>query len=303
MTDIPDVEDLIKFCNKRIALVATPDNDFGKDSQKGFQGTNKQPSFLHILWFLNVKSAGKGDINSTLVQTSRHGCSNLDFLCQLQQTLLQLLGNWSCHQAVSKQTLLSWMQNCFIIHFCTRQFNHLVHLNRATAATLLPQQQQSQWQHKLWTKPSWSGPTFIRREVLRSGQWLIQVLLFLSSLTGLPIHLGWKRFHSPPLSLVETSHMQHPAYSVATAVSEYDGSTLTFSPVLVNTITSNTPVKYIVNSQDTAFTKNLNLADPAFVSSGQIDLLLGQDVLAQVLRPGFVSPPSSTLYGLNTMFG
>ena len=44
-TDIPDVDDLIRFCCKRMALVGVPDKDLGKNdkhSHRGYQGTNKQ---------------------------------------------------------------------------------------------------------------------------------------------------------------------------------------------------------------------------------------------------------------------
>jgi len=87
------------------------------------------------------------------------------------------------------------------------------------------------------------------------------------------------------------------------AVDKLSDDLLHVSPSIVTSITDDTPANNLSNHGDLDFTRHLKLADPSFGSPGRIDLLLGQDILSRVIKPGLLNSPTSDLFALNTFFG
>lgn len=108
------------------------------------------------------------------------------------------------------------------------------------------------------------------------------------------------------VSGLESSHAASSHFKVdlvLRSITDEQEPPVPISPSVVKSITRNTPVADITRREDVVFTRNLKLADPHFGQPGNIDLLIGQDALAKVLRGGMVSSRNSTLYAINTMFG
>ena len=80
-------------------------------------------------------------------------------------------------------------------------------------------------------------------------------------------------------------------------------TSITMSPSVVTSITSITPASDITKNTNLGFTKDLKLADPEFGTTGRIDLLIGQDVLHEILKGGIINVSGTSLYAINTVFG
>ncbi len=65
---------------------------------------------------------------------------------------------------------------------------------------------------------------------------------------------------------------------------EHNAPSVQVRATVIKSIVGDTPSTDLLKEVDTSFTNSLNLSDPNFKISGGIDLLLGQDVLGQVLR-------------------
>ena len=63
-----------------------------------------------------------------------------------------------------------------------------------------------------------------------------------------------------------------------------------------------TSFRYYQNT-NLGFTKHPKLADPGIGTPGKIDLLIGQDVLHEILKGGIVNVSGTSLYAINTVFG
>lgn len=58
-----------------------------------------------------------------------------------------------------------------------------------------------------------------------------------------------------------------------------------------------------INTENWHHLKNLRLADPTFNLKGQIDVLLGTDVVSEILKSGFIKGPKGTPMAQETTFG
>ena len=72
---------------------------------------------------------------------------------------------------------------------------------------------------------------------------------------------------------------------------------------MVPKVTCNLPLQGAIGVQDLPHLQNLELADPTFYQPGRIDLLLGGDILPQILLPQSKAGPKNTSTAWNTIFG
>ena len=71
----------------------------------------------------------------------------------------------------------------------------------------------------------------------------------------------------------------------------------------MKSITGKTPTQDLSNHREASFASKLQLADPDFGLPGQVDLLLGQDVIPKIIRGGTIRSPGVDLYAMETVFG
>ncbi len=84
---------------------------------------------------------------------------------------------------------------------------------------------------------------------------------------------------------------------------EHNAPSVQVRATVIKSIVGDTPSTDLLKEVDTSFTNSLNLSDRNFKISGGRDLLLGQDVLGQVLKDGVVRSTKNELYAINTIFG
>ena len=68
-------------------------------------------------------------------------------------------------------------------------------------------------------------------------------------------------------------------------------------------VTPDLPLQGASSTRELPHIQPLKLADPSFDKPGQVDLLLGEDVLAGILLPEEVKGPPGTVSAWNTVFG
>jgi hypothetical protein len=73
--------------------------------------------------------------------------------------------------------------------------------------------------------------------------------------------------------------------------------------LIIDQITSSLPTKLIKNHNNWTHINNLQLADPNFFEPTPIDILLGADIYAKILRPGIRKGGEHTPIAINTMLG
>ncbi len=78
---------------------------------------------------------------------------------------------------------------------------------------------------------------------------------------------------------------------------EHNAPSVQVRATVIKSIVGDTPSTDLLKEVDTSFTNSLNLSDPNFKISGGIDLLLGQDVLGQVLKDGVVRSTKNEFVG------
>ena len=73
--------------------------------------------------------------------------------------------------------------------------------------------------------------------------------------------------------------------------------------VIITKITSDLPGFHLKGVRNQPFLHGLPLADPNFDHPGRIDMLLGSDVLDEVMLPGIRSSDDRALHAWETVFG
>ena len=108
------------------------------------------------------------------------------------------------------------------------------------------------------------------------------------------------------ISGLNQSHAATSFFKIDTTLNSWDDNEMTpikMTPSVVTSTTSITPASDITKNTNIGFTKDLRLADPEFGTPGKIDLLIGQDVLHEILKGGIVHVSGTSLYAINTVFG
>ena len=72
---------------------------------------------------------------------------------------------------------------------------------------------------------------------------------------------------------------------------------------VVDTIAGNLPDTTLAGVRDLNFLQDLQLADPDFDQPGRVDLLLGVDIFAKILKPGNSPSEDGELHAINSVFG
>ena len=80
------------------------------------------------------------------------------------------------------------------------------------------------------------------------------------------------------------------------------GPPIAVTAAVVHKVTCDLPLQGATHVKEMAHIKPLALADPTFHLPGKVDLLLGCDVITDIMLPGQVSGPKNTPMALNTVF-
>ena len=107
------------------------------------------------------------------------------------------------------------------------------------------------------------------------------------------------------ISGLNQSHAATSFFKIDTTLNSQNDNKITpikMSPSVITSITSITPASVITKNTNLGFTKDLKLSDPKFGTPGKIDLLIGQDVLHEILKGGIINVSGTSLYAINTVF-
>ncbi|XP_021963617.1 uncharacterized protein LOC110859062 [Folsomia candida] len=316
-TDPPSLKELQEFLEKHIRGLQSQ----GGKSSSSSSGERRQSSSQshHGSGERRHSSSHSHHVSATAANgISCHNCKQSHYLyqCQPFRTLSPeersvKVSNWSLCRNCFKSNHIA--KDCPSNHSrkkCNKRHNTLLHFESRRAAT--PQSESSS--SHINTQGSHDQLTLMKTALVNvedkaGNQFTCRAFLddgsessFITESCATSLGLTRQRTNVKITGL-SSSCVGSSKFKVNLNLSSLSqGSSFSVDALIVPRVTAPMP-KLPINISSFSYLRGLKLADPKFNEPRQVDILLGADVVASIIRPGLKNGPKNTPIAQNTLLG